>query len=103
VRFVAHYTTFDRALKVAYDDVRHFGAPIPLVAEHLLHTLAELAAVLPAAHRAPLVAQAEAVLHTARAEISNPRDRAGVEEGAARFARQVGTDTAPPPEPAGGR
>lgn len=74
VHFIASYATFERAVKVALDEIRHFGAATPLIAEHLIHTIAELVALLPTRHREPLVSQARAVLHTARREIRNPRD-----------------------------
>ncbi|HEV2149116.1 MAG TPA: DUF2254 domain-containing protein [Longimicrobiaceae bacterium] len=92
VRFVASYTTFDAAVKVAYDDIRHFGASIPLVAEHLLEVLSELVTLVPAERRQPLVSQAQAVLYTARQEIENPRDREAVEQKAESLSRRVGFD-----------
>jgi len=90
--FVASYTTFDRAVKVAYDEIRHFGASIPLIAEHLLETLDDLLKLVPPARREPLLAQARAVLHAAREKISNPQDRADVERTAERLSRQLGFD-----------
>lgn len=94
VTFVASYTTFERAVKVAFDDIRHFGAGIPLVAGHLLDTLTELVTMVPAPRQAPLVAQARAVLHSARESITNPQDRADVERAAERLARRLGRDPA---------
>jgi uncharacterized membrane protein len=82
VRFVASYTTFARAVKVAFDDVRHFGAPIPLIAERLLEVLGELFARVPEGCRAPLVDQARAVLFSAREAITNPRDLGEVDRAA---------------------
>ena len=90
--FVASYTTFDRAVKVAYDDIRHFGASIPLIAQQLLDTLGELLKLVPPARSEPLLAQARAVLHTARDEIRNPQDRADVERAAERLSQQLGFD-----------
>ncbi len=78
VRFVASYTTFERAVKVAFDDIRHFGAPIPLIAEHLLEVLGDLSDRVPEGRREPLVDQARAVLFSAREAITNPRDLAEV-------------------------
>jgi uncharacterized membrane protein len=103
VRFVASYTEYDRAVKVAFDDIRHFGASIPLIAEHLLRTLADLQALVPEERKKPLLEQAWAVLHTAREEIENPRDRVAIEEAAEHFSQQIGCDIslgAPKPTPA---
>ena len=94
IGFVVSETTFDRAVKVAYDDVRHFGASIPLVAEHLLETLGDLLTLVPPARREPLLEQARAVLHTAREKISNPQDRADVERTAERLFQHEGSDVA---------
>ena len=90
VRFVANYTTFERAIKLAFDDIRHFGAPVPSVAQHLLRTIGELVTLLPPARREPLIAQAQAILYTVRESVENPRDRAAAEEAAERLARQIG-------------
>jgi uncharacterized membrane protein len=92
VCFVASYTTFDIAVKVMFDDIRHFGAKIPLIAEHLLEVLAELVVLVPEGCREPLAQQARAVLHSAREQITNPRDLADVEAKAEDFSRQTGVD-----------
>lgn len=90
VRFVARYTTFDQAVKVAYDDIRHFGAPIPLIAERLIEVLGDIITRVPPARREPLLDQARAVLHAARRSIESPRDLADLERAAERFAERVG-------------
>lgn len=95
VRFVASYTTFDQAVKVAYDEIRHFGAPIPLVAERLLDTFADLVSLLPASRHGPLLDQARAVLHTAREEITNPRDLEAIQRAAKRFPDEGGSGGGP--------
>lgn len=64
---------------VSYDNIRHFGASIPLVAEHLLDTLADLVSLVPPARNRPLLDQARAVLHAGREEITNPRDLEAIE------------------------
>jgi hypothetical protein len=92
IAFVATHTTFDGAVKVAYDDVRHFGASIPLIAEHLLETLGDLLKLVPPSRHEPLLGQARAVLHSAREKISNPQDRAEVERMAERLIPQPGVD-----------
>jgi uncharacterized membrane protein len=92
IAFVATHTTFDGAVKVAYDDIRHFGASIPLIAEHLLETLGDLLKLVPPSRHGPLLGQARAVLHSAREKISNPQDRAEVERMAERLIPQPGVD-----------
>ena len=92
VCFVAKYTTFEMAVKVVFDDIRHFGASIPVIAEHLLEVLGDLMLLVPEARREPLAQQARAVLHDPRAEIRNPRDRATVEAKAAHLSARTGVD-----------
>lgn len=92
VCFVASYTTFDIAVKVVFDDIRHFGAGIPLIAEHLLEVLGELVLLVPQGRREPLAQQARAVLHAAREQITNPRDLADVEAKAKDFSARTGVD-----------
>jgi uncharacterized membrane protein len=90
VRFVASYTTLESAVKVAFDDIRHFGSSVPLIAEHLLDVLAELVTRVPGERREPLVDQAQAVLHSALEQITNPRDLASIRQAAERFAGRTG-------------
>lgn len=82
VHFVASYTTFEQAVKVAYDEIRHFGASVPLIAEHLLGVLEDLCTLVPEGRRDPLLKQARGVLHTARTSIDNPMDVKAVEVAA---------------------
>jgi len=97
IRFVASYATFERAVKVAFADIRHFGAPIPVIAERLLDVLGELVERVPEAQKVPLVEQARAVLYSARQEIRNPWDAAAVEDAARRFSERAGFDLAAAP------
>ncbi|HEX2167098.1 MAG TPA: DUF2254 domain-containing protein [Longimicrobiales bacterium] len=85
IRFIATYMTFDDAMKLAFDDIRHFGAPIPIIAGHLLHALGELRAVTPRERAETIRAHAAAVLFSARDEASNPRDRAALDEAERQF------------------
>lgn len=95
VCFLARYTTFEVAVKVAFDEIRHFGAGIPLIAEHLVRVLAELLTLVPAARHAPLLDQANAVLLAAREQITNPLDRKDVELAAERLQEVVALDGEP--------
>jgi uncharacterized membrane protein len=86
VRFVAAYTSFDEAVAISYDDIRHFGASIPLIAQQLLHAMADLLSLVPEPRREPLIEQSRAILNAARREIETPRDRDAVERTAERLA-----------------
>lgn len=85
VHYLARHTTFERAVGLSFDQIRHFGASNPAIARKLLEVLARLPALVPPPHRAVLRAQAEAVLRDARARIESAGDRAGVEEAARRL------------------
>ena len=50
IPFIARYTTFTRALKLAFGPILHFGEGTPLILDHLLHSFEVLAALLPAQH-----------------------------------------------------
>lgn len=63
----ARNLSFERAVGLAFDQVRHFGCPNPSIARKLLGTLATLVHLLPNHRHAPLLAQAEAVREQARA------------------------------------
>jgi uncharacterized membrane protein len=70
--------TFEHAVGVAFDQIRHFGAANPAVAEKLVNTLGDVAALAPAAARAPLL---DAIDHTHRQcaqAIADPTDRGRV-------------------------
>lgn len=82
VYFVARRTTFERALRIALDSVRHFGAETPVVAIKLLEIIGRLARLVPERHHPSLAAQREAVLYAARAGITNPLDLRAVEDAA---------------------
>jgi uncharacterized membrane protein len=79
VHYLARHTTFERAVGLSFDQIRHFGASNPAIVRRLLEVTTRLASLVPAPRRAVLLAQAEAVLHDARARIESAADRAGVE------------------------
>ncbi len=67
--------TFERAVAVAFGQIRHFGAANPAVAEKLVNTIGDVAALAPAAARASLL---DALDHTRRQcaqAIADPADR----------------------------
>jgi uncharacterized membrane protein len=60
---ITNRLTFERAVRVAFDQIRHFGAAHPAVAEKLVNTLGDVAALAPAAARGPLL---DAIDHARR-------------------------------------
>jgi uncharacterized membrane protein len=83
VRFFARVTTFDRAVALAFDQIRHYGGGNPAVAKKLLDALGRLGALVrPDRHRA-LVAEAELVRQQIRVATMPDEDRAGVDRVAA--------------------
>jgi uncharacterized membrane protein len=84
----ARDTSYERALGVAFDQVRHYGANNPLVASRLLMALGELADVAPG-RSLPLLAEQVASTHrAARRDIEEPMDLARVDQ-AERVARSA--------------
>lgn len=82
VHYLARHPTFERAVGLAFDQIRHFGASNPGVALKLLEVLTCLAPLVPASRRPALIAQARAVLDDARARMESTADRAAVAEAA---------------------
>ncbi len=80
VRLMVQDTPLERALGVAFDQIRHFGANNPAIANKLLAAVIDLCNVVPGEDRHVLAAQASAVLRAARREIDDPGDLAGVEQ-----------------------
>ena len=74
-RLVLQGPPFARLVGTAFDQVRHFGAGDPVVAEHLLASLGRIAALIPAAHRGPLVCQARLVLAAAQTHAVIPENQ----------------------------
>ena len=93
VRLVARGTSFERAMGLAFDQIRHFGADNPGIAKKLLEALLDLAAVVPASGRPAVAGQAEGVLRAARRAIADPVDLAATE----RLGRQVLDRAGAPP------
>ena len=85
VHYLARHTTFERAVGLAFDQIRHFGASNPAVAKKLLQTVSHLAELVPPGCRPPLREQAEAVMRSARSTIEAPVDLEAVEEAARRL------------------
>ncbi|MBW3656067.1 MAG: DUF2254 domain-containing protein, partial [Gemmatimonadetes bacterium] len=58
VRFIAVHTTFDRAVGLSFDQIRHFGQDNPAVLRKLLDAVTRLSALAPLDRRRPLDALA---------------------------------------------
>ena len=59
VHFIAVHTTFERAVGLAFDQIRHFGRDNPAVLRKLLDAATTLAALVPPRRRQPLDRLAE--------------------------------------------
>ena len=90
VHYLARHPTFERAVGLAFDQVRHFGASNPAIARKLLDAFTRLTSLLPPARRPVVVAQARAVLDDARARMESSADRDALEE--------MGKRLLPPPQ-----
>lgn len=85
VHYLARHPTFERAVGLSFDQIRHFGASNPGIARKLLEVLTRLAALVPSARRPVLLAQARAVLEDARARMETAGDREALEALAGRL------------------
>ena len=85
IHFIARHTDFDRAVGLAFDQIRHYGSSNPAVARKLLATLARLRELVPEDRRGPLMGQAAAVLRDARGTVESAAELRGVEETAERL------------------
>ncbi|HEX8358716.1 MAG TPA: DUF2254 domain-containing protein [Longimicrobium sp.] len=82
---IARHTTFERAVGLAFDQIRHNGAENPAITKKLLSTLLNLLELVPAAHHPPLLAHKHALLSAADSDIENPVDRAAVGDAVERL------------------
>jgi uncharacterized membrane protein len=85
VHYLARPPTFERAVGLAFDQIRHFGASNPGIVQKLLEVLTRLASLVPPPRHHVALAQAEAVLEDARARIESAVDRTAVEEASRRI------------------
>ena len=98
VCFVARVTTFDRAVSLSFEQIRHYGSGDATVVAHLLGTLGRIGALVHYELHAALVGQIGATLDEATATITAPLDvaraRAAGEHALALLATPVGGDSA---------
>ena len=85
LRLVAAPSSFERAVGLAFDEIRHYGSQNPVIATKLLSAFLELAAVLPSSRRPVLAQHVNAVLIASRERIKNSLDLQSVEH----FGRQA--------------
>lgn len=85
VHYIGRYTSFERAVDIAFDPIRHFGGHIPAISKKLVETLVRLYPLVPASRRPALARQLNAVLHAARRRIEDSADLAGIEQAAKRL------------------
>ena len=89
VRVVLRGPSFDFLVGIAFDQIRHYGAGAPTVAQHLVTSLGRIAVLIPSAHRSPVVCQARLVLDSVRADVMVPEDRERVEQAGAWLVQEV--------------
>ncbi len=71
VHYLARYPTFERAVGLSFDQIRHFGASNPGIVRKLLEVFTRLESLVPPSQRDVLHAQAAAVLQDAPARIAS--------------------------------
>ena len=79
VVLLARDTSYERALAIAFDQVRHYGADNPVVASRLIEALGKLATVAPIASLPALREQLVSVARAARRRVEDPFDLAQVD------------------------
>ena len=89
VHYVARHTSFERAVGLAFDQIRHFGASNPAVVKKLMETLKRLEGVVPPDRSAPLQAQLDAVRRAADEVLDRPQELDGVRKADARMGDQA--------------
>lgn len=98
-RFVPLGTTFDRALGLAFDQLRFFAAGNPPVMRKLVDALGRIRELVPADRHAAIEAHLDAVIRGARHEMENPADFGAVRELAERTMQETGGERRPASRP----
>jgi uncharacterized membrane protein len=83
--FLARHLQYERAVGLAFDQIRHFGASNPAISKKLLGSLAVLITLVPKERHPPLIAQAEAVLEDTRRSTEASAARRDLERLEAEF------------------
>lgn len=97
LRLIALRPRFSRAVELAFDQIRHYGADNPAIVGKMLDIIGRVAVLVPEQRRASLAEQAEAILHVAREAVDNPVDRETIERAGERALAKIGptVDDAP--------
>lgn len=85
VHYLARATGFERAVGLAFDQVRHFGAGNPAITKKLLEALGRLEQLVPPSRRGPLREQARLLRGRAGGVLDDPAEAAEVEQAADRM------------------
>ncbi len=80
VCLLARVTTFDRAIGIAFDQIRYFGAAQPAVALRMLETLSNLSGVVAPVLHAVLMKHSDAVMRQAHRSFEDPMERQRFDE-----------------------
>ena len=83
-RLVPLGTTFDRALGLAFDQLRYSASGNPAIMRKVVDALGRLRELVPPVHHAALDAHLAAVVRATRHEMANPADQGAVRELASR-------------------
>lgn len=78
VHFIAQPLRFERAVGLAFDQIRHFGCANPTVVKKLIDSLTEMDQLLPESRRGPVRSQRSAVLADAKRAIGSDVDRSDI-------------------------
>ncbi|HEY0971661.1 MAG TPA: DUF2254 domain-containing protein [Gemmatimonadales bacterium] len=96
---VTRTTTLERALGLAFDRIRHYGASDPSISKKLLEALMDLATVCPRHDRRAIVAQVDAVARAAQRGVPDAMELAEVERLAAEARAAAMNEGPPDPRP----
>jgi uncharacterized membrane protein len=89
LRFISRRPSFDRAVGLAFDQIRHYGVSNPSLARKLLNTIGRVAALVPEDRREPLMEQAEAIRREAQHAVENAGELHSIEQVAGEVRSKV--------------
>ena len=88
VHVVLQGPPFARLVRMAFDQIRHYGVSNPVVAEHLLTSLGRITALIPVGQRGPIVRQARLIVASVQTQIVTSEDRERVTAAASWVSRE---------------
>jgi uncharacterized membrane protein len=92
IRLTLHRSHFDRAVGMAFDQIRHYGVGNPRIAVKLMRTQAMVATLLPPECRPPLEHAIRQTLAGAERQVEDPDDLARVRAAAAAALERARTE-----------